>query len=155
MIDNCEIKKQQAQPVMSIRTRTSMQNLPLVLGKGFGDVVNYIIGQGAQPQGPPFVAYYNLDMENLDIEIGFPVAKKLPGAGEIKPGKIPAGKVASCVYTGPYGEEMKAAYDALHKLMAEKGYESTGTVYEIYYNSPMDTPPSELKTMIIFPLKGD
>ncbi len=101
MIDKCEIRKQQAQPVMSIRTKASVQNLPLVLGKGFGDVVNYIIVQGAQPQGPPFVAYYNMDMEDLDIEIGFPVAKKLPGAGDIKAGEIPAGKVASCVYTGP------------------------------------------------------
>jgi effector-binding domain-containing protein len=154
MIGKCEIRKQQAQPVMSIRMRTSVQNLPDVLGKGFGDVVNYIIGQGAQPQGPPFVAYYNMDMENLDIEIGFPVAKKLPGAGEIKAGEIPAGKVASCIYTGPYGEGMKAAYEALQKLVAEKGGEPTGIVYEIYFNSPMDMPPAELKTMIIFPLKG-
>ncbi len=50
---------------------------------------------------------------------------------------------------------MKAAYDALQRLMADKGYESKGIVYEIYFNSPMDTPPAELKTMILFPLKGD
>jgi len=153
MIGKCEIRKQQAQPVMSIRMRTSVQNLPDVLGKGFGDVVNYIIGQGAQPQGPPFVAYYNLDMENLDIEIGFPVAKKLLGAGEIKAGDIPAGKVATCVYTGPYGEGMRAAYEALGKLVAEKGYEPAGIVYEIYFNSPMDTPPEKLQTQIVFLLK--
>jgi effector-binding domain-containing protein len=153
MIGECKIKKQQAQPVMSIRAKTSVQNLPAVLGKAFGDVAMYIGEMGQQPQGPPFVAYYNMDMENLDIEAGFPVAKKLSARGEIKAGEIPAGKVATCDYTGPYGEEMKAAYEALGKLVMEKGDEPTGIVYEIYFNSPMDTAPEKLKTKIIFMLK--
>lgn len=153
MIGKCEIKKQLAQPAMSIRTKTAVQNLPMVLGKAFGDIATYIGEQGQQPQGPPFVAYYNMDMENLDIEIGFPVAKKLPGKGEVKASEIPAGKVATCIYTGPYGEGMKAAYEALGKLVEEKGSVPTGTVYEIYLNSPMDTPPEKLMTQILFPLK--
>jgi effector-binding domain-containing protein len=155
MFSKCEIKKQPAQPVMSIRARTSVQNLPMVLGKAFGDVATYIGEQGQQPQGPPFVAYYNMDMENLDIEVGFPVAKKLTGRDEVKANEIPAGKVATCVYTGPYGEEMKAAYEALGKLVEEKGCVPTGVVYEIYFNSPMDTPPEKLQTKIVFPLKDN
>ncbi len=153
MIGKCEIKEQQAQPVMSVRMRTAVQDLPNVLGKAFGDVAGYIVGQGMQPIGPPFVAYYNMEMQDLDIEVGFPVAKKLPGAGEVKPGEIPAGKVATCVYTGPYGEGLKGAYEALYRLMAEKGHAPKGTAYEIYFNSPMDTPPEKLQTQIVFPLK--
>lgn len=155
MFTKCEIKKQPAQAVMSIRTKTAVQNLPMVLGKAFGDVAMAIGEQGQQPRGPPFVAYYNMDMENLDIEIGFPVAKKLSGKGEVKPGEIPAGKVATCVYTGPYGDGMKEAYEALTKLVEEKGEVPTGIVYEIYFNSPMDTPPEKLQTQIVFPLKGN
>lgn len=155
MFSKCEIKKQPAQPVMSIRARTPVQNLPMVLGKAFGDVATYIGEQGQQPQGPPFVAYYNMNMEDLDIEIGFPVLKKLPGKGEVKASEIPAGKVATCVYTGPYGEEMKAAYEALAKRVEEKGLVPTGIVYEIYFNSPMDTPPAELQTKIVFQLKDN
>jgi len=154
MFSKCEIKNQPAQPVMSIRMRTAVQNLPLVLGKAFGDVATYIGEQGQQPQGPPFVAYYNMEMENLDIEAGFPVLKKLPGKDDVKASEIPAGKVATCVYTGPYGEEMKAAYEALGKLVVEKGLVSTGIVYEIYFNSPMDTPQEKLQTKIVFPLKN-
>ena len=153
MFSECEIKKQPAQPVMSIRARTSVQNLPMMLGKAFGDVATYIGEQGQQPQGPPFVAYYNMEMENLDIEAGFPVAKKLPAKGDVKANEIPAGNVATCVYTGPYGDGMKAAYEALGKLVEEKGLVSTGIVYEIYFNSPMDTPPEKLQTKIVFPLK--
>jgi effector-binding domain-containing protein len=153
LFSKCEIKMQPAQPMMSIRMRTSVQNLPMVLGKAFGDVAMAIGEQGQQPQGPPFVAYYNMDMEDLDIEAGFPVAKKLSGKGDVKPGEIPAGKVATCVYTGPYGEVMKAAYEALTKYVEEKGEAPTGIVYEIYFNSPMDTPPAELQTQIVFLLK--
>jgi effector-binding domain-containing protein len=48
---------------------------------------------------------------------------------------------------------MPAAYDALNKLLGEKGLEPSGIVYEIYYNSPTDTEPSKLQTLILFPLK--
>ena len=150
----CEIKKQSAQPVMSIRTRTTVQNLPTVLGKAFGDVAMAIGEQGQQPQGPPFVAYYNMDMNDLDIEVGFPVAKKLQAKGDVKPGEIPAGKVATTVYTGPYGDMMKAAYEALGKYVEEKGQVPAGVVYEIYFNNPMDTAPEKLQTQIVFPLKA-
>jgi effector-binding domain-containing protein len=153
MFSKCEIKKEPVQPVMSIRTHSTRQDLPDVLGKAFGDVATYIGMQGQQPQGPPFVAYYNLDMENLDIEIGFPVAKKLPSGDMIKASEIPAGKVATTVYTGPYGDGMRAAYEALGKLVEENKCVSTGVVYEIYFNSPMDTPPEKLQTKIVFPLK--
>jgi effector-binding domain-containing protein len=155
MFTKCEIKKQPAQPVMSIRMRTAVQELPNVLGKAFGDVAMAIGEQRQQPIGPPFVAYYNMDMQDLDIEVGFPVAKKLQAKGEVKPGEMPEGKVATTLYTGPYGDGMKAPYEALTKLVEEKGEVPTGVVYEIYFNSPMDTPPEKLQTQIVFPLKGN
>lgn len=67
MFTKCEIRKQPAQPIMSIRMRTAVQELPNVLGKAFGDVAMAIGEQGQQPRGPPFVAYYNMDMQDLDI----------------------------------------------------------------------------------------
>ncbi len=153
MFSKCEIRKQPAQPTMSIRTRTPVGGLPQVLGKAFGDVAMAVGEQGEQPLGPPFVAYYNMDMQDLDIEIGFPVAKRLHAKGDVKPGEIPAGNVATTVYTGPYGDGMKAAYEALAKHVEEKKQVPTGVVYEIYHNSPMDTPPEKLQTQIVVPLK--
>ncbi len=34
----CEIKEQPAQPTVSIRTRTSVQALPQVLGQAYGEI---------------------------------------------------------------------------------------------------------------------
>jgi effector-binding domain-containing protein len=149
----CMIKEQPSQPVLSIRTRTSIQNLSQAIGSAYGKIMPYLNQLGEQPGGVPFVAYFNMDMQDLDIEIGFPVSHELPGQGEVLAGTIPAGKAATCVYVGPY-EGMKEVYAGLDQWMKENQCQPTGVVYEFYYNSPMDTPPDQLKTEIVFPLVG-
>jgi effector-binding domain-containing protein len=149
----CEIKEIPEQQALSIRTRTSVQNLPQILGQCFGTIAAYLGELNEPPAGAPFVAYYNMDMADLEIDVGFPVLKKLPGNDMIKASQIPGGKTGTCLYTGPY-QEMPPAYEALTKLLCEKGLEPTGVVYEVYLNSPMDTEPSKLQTLILFPLKN-
>lgn len=149
----CEIKEMPVQQALSVRVRSPVENLPQVLGQSFGTVAQYLCEIGEQPAGAPFVAYYNMDMADLDLEVGFPVSRKLPGRGDVSSGQIPGGKMGTCLYTGAY-QEMPPAYDALTKLVCDKGLEPTGIVYEIYLNSPMDTEPSKLQTLILFPLKS-
>jgi len=114
--------------------------------------MQYLNEISEQPSGAPFSAYYNMDMDNLDVEMGFPVAKPLAGKGEIKAGEIPAGKQVSCVHKGPYNQ-MEPVYNALLQWIEENGQTSTGVSYEFYYNSPLEVPESELLTKIVFPLK--
>ena len=147
----CEVKEQPAQKTLSIRTRAAVQDLPQVFENGYGAIAQYLDELGEQPSGSPFAAYYNMDMDNLDVEFGFPVARPLPGQDEIKAGEIPEGRVAGCLYTGPYSE-MEPAYNALAKLVEDNGYETTGVTYELYLNDPRQTPPAQ--TQIIFPLKN-
>ena len=137
------------QPTLMMKAVTPVGDLPKILGKAFGDIIGYIMELGEQPIGPAFVGYFNMDMERLEIEIGFPVSKELPGKGEILAGHIPAGKQVSCMYKGPY-MEMPPAYEAITQWMKEKGYTPTGVAYEFYYNSPEEVPESELLTKIVF-----
>ena len=149
----CEAKEQPTQPTLSIRTRTPVQDLPQELGKAYGAIGQYLGELGEQPVGPPFAAYYNLDMQDLDVEIGFPVSRRLPGKDDIEASQIPGGKVATCIYTGPYSE-MEPAYDALSQWIEDNGYQATGVAYEMYLDDPAQTPPQESKTQILFPLKA-
>ena len=148
----CEIKKLPVTPTLSIRTRTAVQELPNVMHKAFGAIVQYLGEIGELQDSPAYAAYYNMDMQNLDVEIGFPVSKDLPGKNDIKASNIPAGKYASCVFTGPYSD-IEPAYTTLSRWINEKGYDVTGIAYELYLNDPDVTPPNELKTEILFPLK--
>jgi len=149
---NIELKEQGLQPVLSIRKTTAGGNLPQEIGKAYGSIMQYLQELGEQPAEAPYTAYYNMDMEHLDVEMGFPVSKQLAGKGEIKAGSIPAGKYAECMYKGPYAE-MAPAYDAMNKWIAEKGLEAAGIAYEVYYNSPAEVPESELLTKIMLPVK--
>lgn len=151
---HCEFKNQPAQPTLMIRTRTPLQNLQQVIGESFGAIAHYLGELGEQPASAPYVAYYNMDMQDLDVEMGFPLTKKLEGRGEIQAGEFPGGKLATCVYTGPYGTGMSEAYTALTQFARANHFEPTGVAYEIYLNSPMDTTPEELRTQIVFPLKA-
>lgn len=149
-----EIKmtEEKEQPVLSIRTRTTAAALPQEIGKAYGDVMGYLAEIGEQASGMPFAAYYNLDMEDLDVEMGFPVAKPIEGKGNVKLSSIPAGKQASCMFKGPY-LQMAPAYEAMTKWINENGYTPTGVCYEFYFNSPEEVPESELLTKIVFLLK--
>jgi effector-binding domain-containing protein len=149
---NIELTDNKEQPTLSVRTRTPMENLQAEMGKAYGAIFAYLGEKGGQPAGAPFAAYYNMDMQDLDVEIGVPVSKPFPGQGTIKESVIPAGRQASCVYKGPY-LQIGPAYEALTKWIGENGYVPTGICYEFYLNEPGAVPESELLTKIVFLLK--
>ena len=146
-----ELTDEQDKPVLSIRTRTSAANLPQELGKAYGAILQYLGEIGETTEGPAFAGYYNMNMEDLDVEMGFLLPKPVPGRGEIQAGVIPAGKQASYLYKGPYAE-MEPVYNALTEWIAEKELEPSGISYELYYTGP-EVPQSEHLTKIIFPLR--
>jgi effector-binding domain-containing protein len=147
-----QIVETEEQPVLSVKSTTSVSNMPNVVGRLYGQIVNYIVEKGEEPIGPAFIAYYNMDMENLIVEIGFPIARKIEGKDDIVLRYIPAGRKATGFHKGPYGE-IGPVYERLTKFISERDYEPTGVVYEYYYNSPGEIPESELLTKVEFLLK--
>lgn len=147
-----ELMEQKEQPVLSIRTRTTLEELPDLIGRSYYKIMDYLKELKEEAADAPFTAYYNMDMQDLDVEMGFPVAKSLPGKGEILAGEIPGGKVVSSMHKGPY-KEMEQPYTEMAKWISDNGYEPTGVAYEYYYNNPDDVPESELLTRIVMPVK--
>jgi effector-binding domain-containing protein len=150
---NCTLKELPAQPALSIRTHAAVQDLPQVLGMAYGTLAQYLGSLGEAPAGAPYVGYFNMDMQNLDMEIGFPVSPALQGKDEVKASEIPAGQYATCLYTGPYAE-IEPAYIALMEWVRQNGYQAPATSYEFYLNDPAQTPPQELQTEILFPIRS-
>jgi len=144
------VKEYPDRTILSVRTKAGVQDLPRVLGDIYGRIMAYLGEEKTQPTGMPFVIYFNMDMSNLDIEVGFEAPNGLSGKGDIQAGKIPAGKVVSLIYTGPY-EECGPAYEAMGKWMKENNLEGTGVAIEFYLNDPQVDPPAQ--TRIEMPLK--
>ena len=132
MILDLKLEEQTAQPVLCIRTKTSIEKLPAAIGEGYGRIVKY--------------------MNDLDVEMGFPVAEIFPDKDGIKARQIPQGKVVSCMYKGAYAE-MEEPYKEIMKWIEDNGQVPTGVYYEYYFNSPQEVPESELLTRIVIPLK--
>ena len=140
------------QPTLTIRATQAVADLPQFIGRAYGSIMQYLTEIGQAPTGTPFVAYYNLDMQHLDVEAGFPVAKALPERGEIKASSIPGGKFLTTLHIGSY-ESAEAAYNALTEWAKQNGVEPTGVSYEYYLNDPRQDPPVQPETEIRFPLK--
>ncbi len=147
----CEVVDARPAPTLSIRARTSLEGLPALIGTALARVAQYLAEIGERPDGPPFVAYRNQDMKDLDVDIGFPVAHAVPGSGPIDTGVIPGGRHAVCVYVGAYSG-ISAAYEALGTWISRRGYRPSGSAFEFYLNDPAVTRPEELQTRLMFPV---
>lgn len=148
----CELEELEKGYVACIRTRCDVQDIPAVLGEGYGKIFHHLQSLGINPAGMPYTAYFNMDMHDLDIELGMPVSEPFQGTDEIESGEMPAGPYAVTIYTGPYGE-LEPAYTALSEWMAVQGHVPVGVAYEFYLNDPGETPPEKLMTKIMFPIK--
>jgi hypothetical protein len=81
--------------------------------------MGYLQTLNATPTGAPYTAYYNLEMQNMDVEMGFPVVHLLPGKEEIKAREIPAGRAVVTMYKGAYSG-MEGTYNEI-QMARRKG----------------------------------
>ncbi len=153
MSEDFDIKEQPLQLTASIRTRAKVQDLPEVIGRSYMAIIQYLNELGEPPVGVPFTAYYNMDMNDLDVEMGFPVANKIQEKDEIYSGEISAGKCVAAMHYGPYSE-MEPTYEKIMKWINDKGYSMTGVSYEFYLNDPREVPEEKLETQIMIPVTG-
>lgn len=138
------------QPTLSIRTRSAVQDLPRVIGESYGKIIEHLRSMDEFVSDIPFVAYLNMDMQDLDVEIGFPVAGPLPGGDEVRSSTLPGGLAIACLYRGPY-RDMAPTYDEMIRWIQAAGFIPTGFAYESYYNGP-EFSESELLTKITMPV---
>lgn len=147
-----QVVETKPQPAVTIRRLTSANNLPTIVEEVFNTIVDYISKKEGLALGPAFIAYYSMDENNLDVEIGFPINEEIEEHGDIKCSEIPGGQRVVGYYKGAYGY-MTYVYDEMLKWILLNGLEPSSLVYEYYFNSPQNVPENELLTKIEFLLK--
>lgn len=151
MVPRCELVDLVARPTLAVRRRAPVERLPQVLGPAWALVMACAGKAGAVPVDAPFVAYQSMDMRDLDLEIGFVFERPLAGDGDVLAGEIPAGEAVQCVHVGPY-DQLGATYGAMRGWMVERGLRHAGPAREFYLDDPQDTPPAELRTLVLLPV---
>lgn len=135
---------------LMIRTITPATQLPQLMGALYGELATYMGAHAIAFDGPPYAMYHNMDMDALDVEVGFPVAQnhELTDAGRVMHGCIPAGTVVTDVHIGSY-ETIEETYVRIMEFAKQQGIlVHDSWMYEYYLNSPEDTPSEQLQTQV-------
>jgi hypothetical protein len=79
--------------------------------------------------------------------------KNPPRLDEVRFEPFEEGLAAQVFHLGPYGIAERPSVEKLHAFIKDNGYALSGKHHEIYFNSPLRTDPSRLKTIIRQPAK--
>ncbi len=138
--------------VVAKRLPVRIEGIGEALSQAFGEVYAIIGAAEVGTAGPPFVIYHSMPMpgEPLDIEVCAPVAGPLEPRDPWRLVDLPAGLFASRMHVGPY-DTIGDTYQAMSAWIPAHGFEVAGPPREVYL-SPPSTPPSEIQTIVEFPV---
>lgn len=150
-ISKITLLEQPEQHVLSLRTTINFNDFPKTAEQTYKKIMEYAALNGILLSSGPFVCYHNADLENLDIEMGFPVARPISGNNDIAGHTIPVQKAVSGIFLGAYEDTDPLMFEIIQWII-EHGYEQQGEIFNYYLNDDSRV-ASELLTQIVVPIK--
>jgi len=143
----------QATPFAFISLRSSLADMPTIVGQGFGTLGELFAAAGVQMAGNPMAHYLDFDAQSVTFELGFPASEadvdKLRSAG-LSIGRMPGGRNMIATHIGPYNT-VSETYSTIDAAMKSQGVTGSKDMWESYL-SPPETPPEQTRTDVIWPL---
>jgi len=119
------------------------------------EVGEWVANKGLQMTGRVYGTYFNSPEdtaeEKLQYEIGFSFAGDTVPEGKVGIKEIPEHTVLAAMHKGPYTEVGPVIHGVVDYAV-KNGYDIVGPVTEVYLNSPLEVPESELLTEVQFPV---
>ena len=152
MLDKPQIIQTTAQLTAAIHLTVPRSKIREVMGPGLEELMSTIAAQGVAASGPWFTYHFKMDPDIFDFEISIPVAKPVISAGRVKPGQLPAVKVARTTYHGPY-EGLGDAWREFMEWIETNGFEPAPNLWECYVAGPESgSDPAKWRTELNRPL---
>ena len=150
------------QPTIAVRIQRPMSELDLseLFDTHLPNIADHIANTGGTPAGAPFGRYHQFGPDQVDVEIGIPLAMPASNlrplaecdSGEMGSSELPGGEAAVLVHHGPY-DSLSAAYDGLHDWIHAQGRDEGSGPWESYIDDPSEvSDPSQLRTEVVWPL---
>jgi effector-binding domain-containing protein len=150
-----ELKINSEQKVLLIRDSAGPQTYGNVMGKAFGEVMEYVKSNHLVCTGPPFAIYVKWDSVTMFsvMDLGISVEQAEKGKGRIRAETIPAQEVAVAHYFGGY-DKTASTYNILEQFIRESGKTVAGAPWEVYITDPtIEKDTTKWATDILFPVK--
>jgi effector-binding domain-containing protein len=142
-----------AQMAAVIRLTVPRNEMMKVFGPAVGELMAALAAQGVEPVGAVFAHHLKMSPDTFDFELGVKVSAPVKAAGRMKPGELPAAKVARTIYSGPY-EGLPSAWGEFDAWLKANGHEKAESLWELYSVGPQSTPdPANWRTELNRPLK--
>src|ERR1700736_382679 len=102
MLATPEIATTNVQEAAVIRLTIPRSEMRKVFAPAVGELMAALAAQGIEPVGAVFAHHLKTSPDTFDFELGVKVSAPVKATGRVKPGQLPAVKVARTVYSGPY-----------------------------------------------------
>ena len=153
MIDEPEIVTTEPQRAAVIHLSIPRNKIQEEMGPGHNELMSALKAQGVAPAGPWFTHHLRMDPAVFDFEIGVPVAAEVKATGRVKPGVLPAAKVARTTYRGGY-EGLGSAWGEFEAWIRKQGHAAAPDLWEVYAAGPeTGNDPNLYRTELNRPLK--
>lgn len=133
-------------------TASTTEVIKDVLGKGYGELMQFISANKLQPR--KFLAWYYAIQPPWPIDVAVET-NRIPTQfnGRVKSRMLPGGEVIIAHMWGPY-DQVGQAYEQIQKWLKENSRKAKGSPFEVYINDPnMVKNPAEIQTDVYQPLK--
>jgi effector-binding domain-containing protein len=154
MIETPQILQTEAQPAAVIPLTIPRADMMAAFGPAITELLAELAVQGVTPLGAAFAHHLKMSPGIFDFELGFLVGKPVKAAGRMKPGELPARRVARTMYLGPY-EGLPDAWGEFSAWMDKQGLRQADDLWEHYVYGPQSHPDAKTwKTELTRPLAG-
>lgn len=132
------------------KTINFMEEYTTFADESFRKILDYVSSLDALVSDGPIVCFHNMDMEQLDVEAGFPVAKQIMGRDEITSNTIPVQKGVTAIDLGDYVNQ-DPTLEELFSWIQNHGLRPVGDIYYQYLNET-NRPASQYLTKMFIPI---
>lgn len=129
-----------------VRGRVAPAHTISFFDTSFGILPPALAAQEAVITGPALSRWGTASVEATELEVGFPVDRRISPDGNVVPGVLPAGRVARVVHYGAF-DALGVTWERLHGWITEQGLVPGTDRWEVYLTEPdphMD--PADLRT---------
>src|SRR5258706_1302200 len=135
MIATPKIIQAEVQQAAVIHLTIPRSEMMKVFGPAVGELMTTLAAQGVEPVGSVFAHHLKMTSDTFDFELGVKVSSPAKASGRVKPGQLPAVKVARTIYSGPY-EGLPSAWCEFTEWMKANGHKQAWNLWEVYSVGP-------------------